>query len=199
MKELHIVSVGISLITNFARAAGLEVPEAAKRNRALRDYLKRDPRVASAEVNALAAIQPRFLRGAKAAGLAVALVEAVTTGSEGRLAARLIGNLLKEKGAQVSTITIRELDLPARKLADPEVASRLATEGLIALYDKLERHITRIRKRHLGVPISINATGGFKAETAILYGLGCDLGLPVYYLHESYRVPVELPPCAVPF
>lgn len=45
----------------------------------------------------------------------------------------------------------------------------------------------------------LTLTGGYKAETAILSGLGCALGLRVYYLHETYCVPITLPVCAVPF
>jgi len=81
----------------------------------------------------------------------------------------------------------------------PAEAARLAEAGLIRLYDKLEAHVNKMRQLHPDLEIALNATGGYKAETAILYGLGCDLGLPVYYLHETYRVPITLPVCAVPF
>ena len=47
--------------------------------------------------------------------------------------------------------------------------------------------------------VALNITGGFKAEAAILYSLGCELSIPVYYLHETYKVPITLPVCAVPF
>ena len=82
---------------------------------------------------------------------------------------------------------------------EPAEAARLAEAGLMRLYDTLEAHVHKLRKQHPDLVISFNATGGFKAETAILYGLGCDLGIPVYYLHETYKVPIVLPVCAVPF
>jgi putative CRISPR-associated protein (TIGR02619 family) len=75
----------------------------------------------------------------------------------------------------------------------------LAEAGLIRLHDRLEEHVRKLCALHPDLTIEINATGGYKAETAILYGLGCELGIPVYYLHESYRVPITLPICSVPF
>jgi CRISPR/Cas system-associated protein Csm6 len=36
-------------------------------------------------------------------------------------------------------------------------------------------------------------TVGYKAECAVLYELGRALRLPVYYLHETFQVAVELP------
>ena len=56
-----------------------------------------------------------------------------------------------------------------------------------------------MKQQHPDLEIALNATGGYKAETAILYRLGCELGLPVYYLHETYRVAITLPVCAAPF
>ena len=78
-------------------------------------------------------------------------------------------------------------------------AARLAEAGLMRLYDTLEAHVRKLREQHANLEIAFNATGGFKAETAILYGLGLELGIPVYYLHETYKVPIVLPICAAPF
>ena len=41
--------------------------------------------------------------------------------------------------------------------------------------------------------LELNCTGGYKAECAVLYELGRTLRLPVYYLHETFKVAVELP------
>jgi len=91
------------------------------------------------------------------------------------------------------------IGVPANPQADPAAAVRLAEAGLIRLYVKLVAHIHKQRQLHPDLEIRLNATGGFKAETAILYGLGCALGIRVYYLHETYRVPITLPFCALPF
>lgn len=122
-----------------------------------------------------------------------------TAGREGQLTARLIGNFLKQRGVEIAALKLADIALPANPQADPAEAARLAEGGLIQLFDKLQEHIEKQRKLYPDVEISLNATGGFKAEIAILYGLGCALGLRVYYLHEAYRVPITLPFCAVPF
>ena len=127
------------------------------------------------------------------------LVYSATARKESQLTARLIGNFLKQRGIEVAEIKLKDIEMPANPQAHPADAARLAEAGLMRLYDKLEAHVNKMRELHQEVEITLNATGGYKAETAILYGLGCELGLPVYYLHETYRVPITLPVCAVPF
>ncbi|MBI2928888.1 MAG: putative CRISPR-associated protein [Verrucomicrobia bacterium] len=197
MKELHVVTVGISLLTNWGRASNLPLDTVLRRHKQLAEFLKADPRAACSEINSLDARTGLLRRRSK--GLAVSLVYSATAGQESRLAARLIGNFLKQRGIEVTEIKLKDIGVPASPQAKPAEAARLAEAGLMRLYDKLEAHIHKMRQLHPDLEISLNATGGYKAETAILYGLGCDLGLPVYYLHETYRVPITLPVCAVPF
>ena len=197
MNQLHIITVGISLLANFAKANNLPLENALRRPKQLAEFLKANPRAACSEINSLDA-RTGFLRK-KNKGLAVSLVYSATTGQECRLAARRIGNFLKQQGVEVAEIKLKDIGLPANPKAEPAEAARLAEAGLIRLYDKLEAHVNKMRQLHPDLEIALNATGGYKAETAILYGLGCELGLPVYYLHETYRVPITLPVCAVPF
>ena len=197
MNQFHIVTVGISLLTNYAKASNLPLEKVLRRHKQLEEFIKADPRAACSEINSLEA-RTELLRK-KNKGLAVTLVYSATAGQESRLAARLIGNFLKVRGVEVAEIKLKDIGVPANPQTDPAEAARLAEAGLMRLYDTLEAHVQKLRKRHPDLEIAFNATGGFKAETAILYGLGCDLGIPVYYLHETYRVPIPLPVCAVPF
>jgi putative CRISPR-associated protein (TIGR02619 family) len=197
MKHLHIVTVGTSLLTNFAKASNLPLEKVLRQHKQLAEFLKADPGAACSEINSLAA-RTGLLRK-KIEGLAVTLVYSATTGKESSLAARLIANLLKQRGVEVAEVKLEDIGVPANPQAEPAEAARLAEAGLIRLYDKLEAHVRKMRQQHPGLDIAINATGGYKAETAIVYGLGCALGIPVYYLHESYRVPITLPVCACPF
>jgi putative CRISPR-associated protein (TIGR02619 family) len=197
MNQLHIVTVGISLLTNFAKANNLPLEKVLRLHKQLAEFLKANPRAACSEINSLDA-RTGLLRK-KNKGLAVSLVYSATAGQESRLAARRIGNFLKQQGVEVAEIKLKDIGVPANPKAHPAEAARLAEAGLIRLYDKLEAHVNKMRQLHPDLEIALNATGGYKAETAILYGLGCDLGLPVYYLHETYRVPITLPVCAVPF
>ena len=197
MTQLHLVTVGISLLTNCAKANNLPLENTLRRPKQLAEFLKADPRAACSEINSLDAYTG-FLRK-KNKGLAVTLVYSATAGKESQLAARLIGNFLKQRGVEVAEIKLKDIGVPANPQAHPAEAARLAEAGLMRLYDKLEAHVQKLRRQHPDLEIALNATGGYKAETAILYGLGCELGLPVYYLHETYRVPITLPVCTVPF
>ena len=197
MTQLHIITVGISLLTNFAKANGLPLESVLRRPKRLMEFLKADPRNACSEINSFDA-RTGLLRK-KNKGLAASLVYSATAGQESRLAARLIGNFLKLRGVEVAEIKLKDIGVPANPRADRAEAARLAEAGLMRLYEKLEAHVRKMRQLHPDLEIALNATGGYKAEAAILYGLGCELGLPVYYLHETYRVPITLPVCAVPF
>ena len=197
MTQLHIITVGISLLTNFAKANNLPLEKVLRLHKQLAAFLKADPRSACSELNSLDA-RTGFPRK-KLKGLAVSLVYAATAGRESQLTARLLANFLKQRGVEVAEIKLKDIGVPANAQTDPAEAARLAEAGLIRLYDTLEAHIGKLRKLHPDLEILLNATGGYKAETAILYGLGCDLGLRVYYLHETYRVPITLPVCSVPF
>jgi putative CRISPR-associated protein (TIGR02619 family) len=197
MIQLHITSIGISLLTNYAKASDQPLEKVLRRHKQLVEFLKADPRAACSEINALDA-RTGFLRK-KIKGLAVSLVYSATPGRESQFTARLIGNFLKQHGIEVAEIKLKDIGVPANAQADPAEAARLAETGLIRLHDRLESHVRKLRGLHPNLAISLNATGGYKAETAILYGLGCELGIPVYYLHESYHVPITLPICAVPF
>ena len=197
MNQLHIVTVGISLLTNYAKANNLSLEKASRQNKQLKKFLDADPGAACSEINSLDA-RTGLLRK-KTNGLAVSLIHSATAGKESSLASRMIGNFLKQRGVEVVEIKLKDIGVPANPHADPAEAAHLAAAGLIRLYDKLEAHVKKMRQQQPELEIAFNATGGYKAETAIVYALGCALGIPVYYLHESYRVPITLPVCAVPF
>jgi putative CRISPR-associated protein (TIGR02619 family) len=194
---LHLVTVGISLLTNYAKSANLPLEKVLRRHKQLADFLKAEPRAACSEINSLDA-RTGFLRK-KPKDLAVTLVYAATSGNESRLTARLIGNFLKARGVTVTEIKLPDIGVPANPQADPVEAARLAEGGLMRLYDKLKAHIEKLRNQQPDLVIECNATGGFKAETAILYSLGCNFGIHTYYLHETYKVPITLPICDIPF
>ena len=82
----HLLTVGISLLTNFAKARNLSVDDAAKQHKAIADFLHADSRKACAEINSLDS-RTGFLFG-KAPGLAVTL--AFTATEKGKLCASLI-------------------------------------------------------------------------------------------------------------
>ena len=189
MKELHIVTVGISVLTHFMRANNLKLPETLKRVPAVAKFLAEAPQERCAEINSLNARLKLLPKPPQ--GLAVALVYSQT--AEGRMAAGLIERFLRHLGVAVTKLQLASIDLPGLAGADAAVAQQLAERGLSKLRGKVTEHVAKMRRQHAGLVIQFNATGGFKAETAVLYELGRALRIPVYYFHETYKVAITLP------
>jgi len=188
MPSHHILTVGISLLTNYAKARNLSVDGAAKKHKAIAEFLHADPRKACAEINSLDS-RTGFL-GGKAPDLAVTL--AFTTTEKGKLCASLIEKELKRRKVSVHRLPVRGVDAPARDVT-PAFAARECAASLTDLRQRVAEHTSRLRRATLPPRIELNCTGGYKSECAVLYELGRALRLPVYYLHETFRVAVELP------
>ncbi len=188
MTQHHLLTVGISLLTNFARERHLPVGEAAGHHKALADFLRGDPSNACAEINSLDS-RTGFLRS-KTTGLSVTL--AFTTTEKGKLCASLVEKELKRHGVRVHRLPVRGLDAPARDFT-PSFAARESAAALAEFRQRVVDHIARLQKAATPPQVEFNITGGYKAECAVLYELGRALRLPVYYLHETFKVSVELP------
>jgi putative CRISPR-associated protein (TIGR02619 family) len=193
----HILTVGISLLTNFARLPvrgtqtgerNLSVDDAARHHRAIADFLHADPRKACAEINSLDS-RTGFLSG-KTPGLAVTL--AFTSTGKGKLCASLIEKELKRRKVTVHRLPVRGVDAPARDFT-PDFAARECAASLADLRHRVIEHIARLQRATPSLRVELNCTGGYKAECAVLYELGRTLRKPVYYLHETFQVAVELP------
>jgi putative CRISPR-associated protein (TIGR02619 family) len=187
MLKHHILTVGISLFTNFAKARNCQVDEVLKQHQAVSKYLRDDPRRASAELNSLDS-RTGFLNDAKS--IHVTLV--FTTTGLGKSAASLLEKELKFRKVTVHKLPVRGFDAPARDCT-PEFAAREAVAALTDLRQRVTEHVARLQKTAPTTLIELNSTGGFKAECAVLYELGRTLRLPVYYLHETFKVSIELP------
>jgi putative CRISPR-associated protein (TIGR02619 family) len=188
MTQHHILTVGISLFTNFAKARSCSVDDALKHHKEVADFLHADPRKASAEINSLDS-RTGFLSQAKP-DLAVTLV--FTTTGMGKAAASLLEKELKFRKVAVHRLPVRGFDAPARNLT-PEFAARESAASLSDLRQRVIEHVARLQKTAPGTKIELNCTGGYKAECAVLYELCRALRLPIYYLHETFKVAVELP------
>jgi len=67
------------------------------------------------------------------------------------------------------------------------------TRGLPNLFERL----AEIREKHAGARLLINATGGFKAQTAYATFFGIVTGLEVVYMHEDFNSLITFPPMPV--
>ncbi|MGJ3241635.1 MAG: putative CRISPR-associated protein [Opitutales bacterium] len=188
----HIITTGISLITNWmnAQTPRSNLQDAIRHHTSVRDQFLADPLRTSAEINSLNA-RTDFLKNPTTSDLGVTLV--YTTTEEGKLVYSIIEKYLKSKGiGRIDSMPVKGLNKPAGD-ATPDWAQQNVTEALEGLRDGVERHISKLRSGSPAPNIEINCTGGYKAETAILYSLGQKLDIPVYYLHESFKTCVVLP------
>jgi putative CRISPR-associated protein (TIGR02619 family) len=188
MNQHHILTVGISLITNFARDTNRTMDQALRENQQLKEYLRQAPCKVSAEINALHS-RTAFLTK-KPSNLAVTLVFTCTR--RGKTCASLLEQFLKHQGVEVHKLPVRGADAPAQDYT-PEFAAQEAATALRELRQRVTAHVARLQSKTPAPTIQFNATGGFKAECAVLYELGRTLRIPVYYLHETFKVAVELP------
>jgi len=67
---------------------------------------------------------------------------------------------------------------------------RFRNEGL----KNLVREIVAIYRAHSGEKLSINATGGYKAQISFAGLIGQALQLPIYYMFEKFSEIIEMPP-----
>lgn len=104
----------------------------------------------------------------------------------------MIKTYLEREGFKPIEIKLNNLAVPKSEL-DVKKAQQLANKGLKELQSKVKKHIDRLLKKMPDLKIYINATGGFKAQIAVLYGIGKERGIPVYYMHEEYQTAIELP------
>jgi putative CRISPR-associated protein (TIGR02619 family) len=178
MLQHHILTVGISVLTNFACERQLTVDDALKHHQGMADFLRADPLKVSAELNSLNS-RTGFLGNPKP-NLAVTLI--FTTTGLGKPAASLLEKELKFRNVTVHKLPVRGFDAPARDCT-PEFAARESAAALTDLRQRVIEHVARLQKARPMPLIELNGTGGYKAECAVLYEMGRTLRLPIYYLH----------------
>jgi putative CRISPR-associated protein (TIGR02619 family) len=200
MNQLHIITVGTSLITNYARYKGenFAPPSDEKfwseklkdedfKNKVL-EFLRENPTRHSAELNA-------FLNFLKKKGysnfkdIGFYLIETAT--SAGELCGEIIRKYLKEQG-------FRDLGAPKeiygyfRQLAEEESREEKFLQGLKELLNTVLELIKKQASK--GVKIYLNPTGGFKAHVIMLGIASALTGVPAYYINEYFNEVIELPP-----
>lgn len=197
MGEAHIVTVGTSVLRNAVQRGALppeilskvkawaqapplskddvEAGEAARRGgeefRALLQLLASEPRVYSAELNAM---WPYLERKSVSAAALLA-----SDSGASHLCASLLEEYLRGSGVECEVHRVPEL-------------GRSFETGLYNLLDAVVSLSAKYRGR--GLSVYLNVTGGFKLETAVLYLAASLVGADrVYYIHEAMREVVELP------
>lgn len=188
--EHHLLTVGVSLLQNFARSKSppLDLAAAERRHSEVWKFLLANPEAASAEIHSLhmrtGLLDPQRPRPS------VTLVYTETRA--GKCVCSLLEKFLKRLKVRVDKIPVKGFDKPAHDF-DPEFAQQEAAEALTQMRERVIRHIARLQENAPDLQIQLNATGGYKAEVAVLYEVGRTLRLPVYYLHETFKTCITLP------
>jgi len=193
----HIITTGVSLLQNYCNTQNPRLSDlglAVQQHKNVENFLNEDPEKASAELNSLHK-RTNFLDASSDQSLAVTLI--FTETNEGRCVSSLLENFLNSRGVEVNKIPVKGFDKPALDVT-PEFAQAEASDALIKLRDGVCEHIRKLRTQPIKRDIELNCTGGFKAEVAILYAIGIKMEVPVYYLHETFRVCITLPDASKP-
>lgn len=188
-----ISTVGTSLLGNLDRVDPSADPPLAEAHRA-RDagriashLLARSPfeRICGAEIGSIADL----LRAGYLADPPRALHFCLSETAEGDRVGAILAAYYEGRACPARFHTISGL-----RDDDPE---RFAAEGL----RNLVRTIASILREEPGArgDVAINATGGFKAQTAVSVLAGQALGLDVYYKHERFDHIIAFPPLPVRF
>ena len=182
MKHSHIISVGMSILTNYCRKNSIDQKQ-LDISRLLHDktfvnelvaFVNKDPKRASAELNALYSYLEKF---------GVQIDEAyliLTDTDECELCGRILEQILRQKGVDVHVKRVRGYNIRGGDFY----------EGLVEFLKTIAEKV----KSWKGRKIYSNATGGFKPEASLLVTIGSTLGIPTYYRHEIIGDVVEIPP-----
>ncbi|MCS7241286.1 MAG: putative CRISPR-associated protein [Candidatus Caldatribacterium sp.] len=163
-------TVGTSLCKNAASSQNPTISE-------LVQFLEvTDPRRASAETNALSHILKED----------DALVFLHSETKDGELCAKALATYYEQKGHESRTVLVKDLSYR-------EADFRL--RGLRSLVGQLFACIQEEKQK--GREVLINATGGFKAESAYATLVGLLCNVPVYYIHEVFQEIIAMPPLPI--
>lgn len=173
--NLHIVTVGTSILSNLGWQRPAPLPPKARADAAV----AANPRQASAEINALLPYVER--------GLCQRVHLIATDTPEGRLCRDVVGAFLGNKRVQTELGT--QADLLPGESGDPYAAAAHLRDRVFSVARAAHQR---------GDSVYLNLTGGLKSETAVAAATATLLdvaGIPVtaYYAHESMPEPVELP------
>lgn len=183
MKRIYIVSVGVSVLTNFKKGPPLSDEEGWERcgaNSQFRNellaFLLEKPGERAAEFSAL--------RDYLNCPGEVYLIP--TRSAPGNLACWAIGQVFREFG--FTLIEGAELSARVNKVTD----AKAFQDELLCLADRLLELVHR--RREDGYTVIFNPTGGFKAEGFVLAMVAAMTGCEAVYVHETFRWPITYPP-----
>ncbi|MHA1717563.1 MAG: putative CRISPR-associated protein [Promethearchaeota archaeon] len=177
---VHIVTCGISILTNFGRKTKQSSQATQFQNISLNNkvlellkHLKKEPLKMSAELNSLNAFG--FIDISKIYLLA-------TDTEKGELCATVLQKYIQKETPRGN------IKCEVRKI--PGFGTEKFEDGLI----NLRNEVVTIISNHLGKePIYLNCTGGFKPEVSMLILISSIFDIPAYYIYETSRQLIFIP------
>ena len=197
MKEFHIISTGISLITNAQRKniipsdikiadenkwkELLENPQIIEK---LKGFIKENPKQSCAELNTFL----RVIENKNYNDIEVYLFGTNTNSNE--LSRRAIENYLKEIGVKLyNPYEVSGYFFEAQ--FDEKYARDEFKKGIVELLDRLISIASK--KINEGYNVYFNPTGGLKAHVITCALAGFLLNCDIYYMNEEFNEVVFLP------
>lgn len=197
MKEFHIISTGVSILTNYQKAGfkkDLTIKDEAswqkiidnpQELRHLYEFLKQSPKGNSAELNTFL----RVVEGKNPENIEVYLFGTKTAANE--LCRRVLENYLKDFGFKIyNPYEVSGYFWEAT--FDDKYALQEFQKGISELLDRL-LYIAK-KKKEEGYRVYFNPTGGFKAHVITAAVAGFLTGAEIYYMNEEFNDVVFLPP-----
>ena len=201
-KQLHIITVGNSIITNYQKKSKVEerIKNAREGDKIwdelinnkvfltkVFDFILNAPRENSAEINTF----ERFLEKTRVEHSACTIYLCGTRTASNEIAKSTLERYFKEKGCEL--LSPKEVSgYFWEKNFSEEVAGEEFTKGISELLDTLLRVATK--KKGEGYDVVFNPTGGLKPHVITCALAGFMTASPVYYIHENFEDLVILPP-----
>lgn len=197
MKELHIISTGLSLLTNAQKEGILPEKKISDEEywqgvlsnvaeiQKIVDFLKSNPQKNSAEMNTFL----RVAQGKPVSDIEVYLFGTNTASNE--ICRRAIESFLKELGYTIYTPYEISGYFWEAKYFDTSYAIDKFKLGISELVDKLI-FIAKKKKKE-GYRVFFNPTGGLKAHVIATSLAGILTDCEIYYMNEEFQEVVFLP------
>lgn len=200
-KQLHIITVGNSIITNYQRKKNQELGKVSSNSpewkrylddpkflALVSDFVRKDPRENSAEINSFQGYIEK--KGVKEGSCLVYLVGTKTHINE--IAVRTLEKYFKEKGIEL--LNPKEiLGYFWEKELKADAVNKFQ-KGISELLDTFLRIASK--KKEDGYDVVFNPTGGMKPHVITCALAGFMTGCEIYYIHEEFdkKDLVILPP-----
>ena len=197
MKEIHIISTGISLLTNAQKQGFFpdkkisdedywqSVLNSSSEILSLADFLKSDPMKNSAEMNTFL----RVVQDKPASSINVYLFGTKTASNE--LCRRAIEQFLKDCGYSIYTPYEVSGYFWEAKYYESSYAIDKFKLGVSELLDRLI-YLAK-KKQKEGYKVFFNPTGGLKAHVIVTALAGILTECEIYYMNEEFHEVVFLP------